>query len=240
MWRLVPTLELPGNMQMAIDTWLFRQHLAGNHPPTLRFYTWASPTISLGYHQKTYPQFWETLNWKGQKLDLVHRPTGGRAVLHQGDLTYAAIASGLSEKRIIAYKQICEFLIVGWRNLGLELNYGQAGRGYIRNPNCFATATSADLVTNQGFKFIGSAQLRQGKTILQHGSMRISPNLELFQRVFPQDLDIQNYQESCPNIDRNLHTIIEKLIVAASECLDMQLQIQPFTPQEWQDIYTFL
>ena len=54
-WRLIPLIEASGHAQMAIDKWLFEQHVAGNHPPALRFYTWASPAISLGYHQKKYP-----------------------------------------------------------------------------------------------------------------------------------------------------------------------------------------
>ena len=145
---------------------------------------WSSPTISLGYHQKKYPLHWENLTWKGQKLDLVRRPTGGRAVLHQGDLTYAVITSDVPGSRIEAYKKICTFLIQGWQKLGLDLHYGTAGRGYIHNPNCFGTATSADLVLPDRTKFIGSAQLRKGNVILQHGSMRLKPEPELFTQVF--------------------------------------------------------
>ncbi|HEY9649888.1 MAG TPA: lipoate--protein ligase family protein, partial [Coleofasciculaceae cyanobacterium] len=79
---------------MAIDQWLLEQHRIGNHPPVVRFYTWASPTISLGYHQRRWPVFWQQLTWQGIPLDLVRRPTGGRAVLHQGDLTYMVVTSG--------------------------------------------------------------------------------------------------------------------------------------------------
>ena len=146
MWRLIPLLEAPGNVQMAIDRWLLEQHQQKNHPPTLRFYTWSPPAISLGYHQRQYPEYWEYLTWQGEKLDLVRRPSGGRAVLHQGDLTYAVVTSGLTGSRLQMYEKICEFLIQGWRSLGVELHYGTEGRGYIHNPNCFATATSADLV----------------------------------------------------------------------------------------------
>ena len=67
---------------MAIDRWLLQQHRAGKMPSTLRFYTWSPAAISLGYHQRDYPSFWEQLTWKGQPLDMVRRPTGGRAVLH--------------------------------------------------------------------------------------------------------------------------------------------------------------
>ncbi|BAZ07109.1 lipoate--protein ligase family protein [Calothrix sp. NIES-3974] len=237
-WRLIPPLQLNGELQMAIDTWLFQQHIAGNHPPTLRFYTWSSPTISLGYHQKTYPPQWENLQWQGQKINLVRRPTGGRAVLHQGDLTYAVITSGLSSKRIEAYQQICKFLILGWQKFGIKLHYGQAGRGYIHNPNCFGTATGADLVTENGYKFIGSAQLRQGQNILQHGSMRINQSFELYQQVFhPQARElIINHSINPVSIDQDLPTIIDTLQTTAAEYFQIKLEIQPFTPQEWQEI----
>ncbi|MCU0527421.1 MAG: lipoate--protein ligase family protein [Elainella sp. Prado103] len=183
-WRLIPCLTASGAEQMAIDTWLLEQHRLGLHPPTLRFYQWQPIAISLGYHQKQYPPAWRQLRWQGQPIDLVRRPSGGRAVLHQGDLTYAVIGSGWIGTRHQVYEQICQFLIAGWRSLGVELHFGAAGRGYIHNPNCFGTATAADLVTAKGMKFIGSAQLRRGPAILQHGSMRLNADLALFQQVF--------------------------------------------------------
>ena len=183
-WRLIPILAASGSVQMAIDRWLLVQHESGKCLPTLRFYTWSPPAISLGYHQRQYPEFWQNLIWKGQKLDLVRRPTGGRAVLHQGDLTYSVVTSGIRGNTIEIYTKICEFLIQGWRSLGIELYYGQAGRGYIHNPNCFGTATGADLVLADGSKLIGSAQLRKGGAVLQHGSIRLNPDVDLFIKVF--------------------------------------------------------
>ena len=169
---------------MATDQAIFQSVVAGECLPTLRFYTWETATISLGYHQRQYPQHWDTLVWNDRVLDRVHRPTGGRAVLHQGDLTYALIAPGFESNRLAAYQQICEFLIQGWRSLGIDLHYGTAGRGYIHNPNCFGTATGADLVLSNGSKFIGSAQKRSGDVILQHGSICLNPDSMLWQQVF--------------------------------------------------------
>ena len=85
-WRLIPLLSASGRVQMAIDKWLLEKHLAGKNPPTLRFYTWVPAAISLGYHQQRWPDFWQQLSWEGKPLELVRRPSGGRAVLHQGDL----------------------------------------------------------------------------------------------------------------------------------------------------------
>jgi len=231
-WRLIPLINAPGNLQMAIDRWLLEQHECGKHPPTLRFYTWSPIAISLGYHQHRYPQEWQQLTWKGQKLDLVRRPTGGRAVLHQGDLTYAAIASGLPHSRTQAYIKICEFLVQGWRSLGIDLHYGQAGRGYIHNPNCFGTATGADLVTTDGYKFIGSAQLRRGDFILQHGSMVLHPDPSLFSRVFGTESD-RNIQ--LPK-HLSINNIITALVTAAQDCFSMNLQVQPLSQEEWEEL----
>jgi lipoate---protein ligase len=228
-WRLIPLLEASGSVQMAIDRWLLQQHQSGNHPPTLRFYTWSPPAISLGYHQRQYPEAWQNLTWKGQKIDLVRRPTGGRAVLHQGDLTYAVVTSGLVGNPLQAYQTICEFLIAGWRALGVELEYGTAGRGYIHNPNCFGTATGADLILSDGIKLIGSAQLRRGGAILQHGSMRLQPDAELFAQVFgAESLTVQ--------LSLGVDKIMAALITAAQDCFDMQIGVQPLSPSEWDGI----
>jgi lipoate-protein ligase A len=230
-WRLIPLLAGAGNLQMAIDYWLLTQHQLGKHPPTLRFYTWSPPAISLGYHQKQYPQHWHNIFWQGEKLDLVRRPSGGRAVLHQGDLTYSVITSGMGGSRLEAYTKICEFLIQGWRSLGVELDYGIAGRGYIHNSNCFGTATGADLVLANGQKLIGSAQLKKEKAILQHGSMQLNPNIELFQQVF-------GFESFTPPLlpDLDTENIINALISAASYCFNMRVEVQPLSPGEWEEI----
>ncbi|ARV59879.1 biotin--protein ligase [Nostocales cyanobacterium HT-58-2] len=231
-WRLIPLLEASGGVQMAIDRWLLEQHHSGKHPPTLRFYTWSPPAISLGYHQHKYPEHWQNLVWQGQKVDLVRRPTGGRAVLHQGDLTYAVVTSGLSGTRVQMYQKICEFLIQGWRSLGVELHYGSAGRGYIHNPNCFGTATGADLVLSDETKLIGSAQLRRGATILQHGSIRLQPDAKLFTQVFGTDF------LTPVKLPQNLDTkkMIAAFIVAAEDCFGMRLEVQPLSESEWEAI----
>lgn len=235
-WRLIPYFAAAGKIQMAVDRWLLEQHELGKHPPTLRFYTWSPPAISLGYHQKKYPEFWENLTTNltgdGDKLDLVRRPSGGRAVLHQGDLTYAVITSEIPGSRLQAYTKICEFLIAGWRSLGVELSYGQAGRGYIHNPNCFATATGADLILADGSKLIGSAQLRRGKTILQHGSIILHPDADLFKQVFGKDTFTP------VKLPENIHRekIIDALITAACDSFNMRVEIQPLSEIEWKNI----
>jgi lipoate---protein ligase len=234
-WRLIPLMEESGKMQMAIDAWLLKQHQQG-HPPILRFYTWHPATISLGYHHQNYPVSWEELSWQGKPLDIVRRPTGGRAVLHQGDLTYAVITSTLPGKRLEVYQQICQFLIVGWRSLGVELDYGMATKEYAQNHNCFATSTTADLITPTGAKAIGSAQLRRKKTILQHGSMRLNSDRELFEKIFARSAG-DNLLDLVPQSDRpSIAKIIEVLTEAAIACFKIDLRQEPLSNAELQDI----
>lgn len=217
---------------MAIDRWLLQAHRTGAQPPSLRFYTWEPAAISLGYHQKHYPSHWQALAAAGS-LDLVRRPSGGRAVLHQGDLTYAVITSGLPPSRRLAYERICEFLIAGWRSLGFSLQYGRVGRGYARQENCFALATGADLVTATGKKLIGSAQLRQGGVILQHGAMCLAPDPKLYAQVFGVPL------APLTTVERSLPpqaAIVTALCRAAQDCWGIELVEQPLTASEWLEV----
>ncbi|PZV04290.1 MAG: biotin--protein ligase [Leptolyngbya sp.] len=237
-WRLIPPFSASGAVHMALDAWLLEQHIQGNHPPTLRFYTWEPAAISLGYHQRHYPDHWNTLIWQGRSLDIVQRPTGGRAVLHQGDLTYAVITSGLSGSRMESYRQICEFLIQGWRSLGVELQYGEAGRGYIHNPNCFGTATAADLIVSNGYKLIGSAQKRCANAILQHGSIRLHPDLTIFQQVFQSE----SIEPIAPNFvleKTSVKPVIAALIESAQACFNSEFQLEPLSDLEWNLLQKF-
>ena len=216
---------------MAIDNWLLTQHQLGNHPPALRFYTWTPSAISLGYHQRDYPQFWQQL-----PLDIVRRPTGGKAVLHQGDLTYAVITSAAAGKRGEVYRDICQFLIEGWRSLGVTLSYGTATKEYADYHNCFATATGADLIAENGKKAIGSAQLRRRNAILQHGSMNLQNNQDLFIKIFNEPPP-QNLLTIIPSSEnKTIAKIAEALTEAAKDWFKINIVLQPLSEAEWQDI----
>jgi lipoate---protein ligase len=241
-WRYLPLLDAHGPLQMAIDHWLLEQHRQGQLPPTLRFYTWSPAAISLGHHQRRWPADWHDLVWQGNSVEVVRRPTGGRAVLHQGDLTYAVITSGLSGQRQQTYAYLCEFLRLGWRSLGWQLNYGQSQRGYIHQPNCFATATAADLVLSNGYKLIGSAQVWRQGAVLQHGSIRLQPDPNLFAQMFnpsPVGTDISPSAQQLAAEEMplpNQSGLIAALKQAAREWFHIELIPQPLSEQEWQQV----
>lgn len=236
-WRLIPPLEATGAVQMAIDEWLLDQHQHHGHLPALRFYTWQPAAISLGASQRRQvPEHWLNLGWRGQPVDLVQRPTGGRGVLHQGDLTYALVTSQIAGSRDQAYRFLCQFLIEGWAELGVSLSFGNPSRDYSRSHNCFALATSADLVDAQGHKVIGSAQLRRGAHLLQHGSMGLTTDTELWQEVFQTSAPPETQAQLAIQQGVTISQIIESLTQAAATCFDCQLIAQPLTQQEWAEI----
>jgi lipoate---protein ligase len=235
-WRFIPPIKASGAMQMAIDRYLLEKHLQGEYPPVLRFYTWCPGAISLGYHQKDYPQAWHNLTWQGEPLEIVRRPTGGRAVLHQGDLTYMVVTSTLPGKRLKVYKQICQFLLDGWRSLGVNLDYGHSTKEYIQNHNCFATATGADLITAGGDKVIGSAQLRRRKAVLQHGSMILNTDKSLFEQVFGRPVEHNLFELIPQKCNRHKAKIIKSLTQAAIATFKIDLVEQSLSTAECQDI----
>lgn len=230
---------------MAIDAWLLDQHQHHGHPPTLRFYTWSPAAISLGVSQRhKIPEHWRGLWWQDQLVDLVQRPTGGRGVLHQGDLTYALVSSSVAGTRDQVYRFLCQFLIKGWRDLGVDLDFGQPSRNYGRSRsvpfrelhNCFALATSADLVDAWGHKVIGSAQLRRGSYLLQHGSMGLEPNAELWQRVFQTPAPPPSQAQMAVRQGLSTDRVIASLTEAAQNCFNCRLISQPISPAEWREI----
>ncbi len=235
-WRFIPPIEALGSRQMTIDRWLFAQHENGLTPPVLRFYTWSKPTISLGYLQKQYPDHWDNLIWKKEPLDRVIRPTGGRAVLHQGDLTYMVVMSLDNRQTLAIYQDICTFLIQGWKILGIPLQYGTAKRGYIHNSSCFNTATIADLITAEGSKLMGSAQRRGKRSILQHGSMVLSTDKALFEMIFNQVAPWNLTLMEQLSTDYSREDIIRILSKAAEQHFKIELKTEPLSEEEWKAI----
>jgi lipoate-protein ligase A len=125
---------------MALDALLLSQRR-----PALRLYRWGGrPTLSLGLHQRPIESHWLALAQAG-RLDLVRRPSGGRAVLHGGDLSYALVWPDAPGCRRQAYLEACAWLQLAFGRMGLPLRFGhQPARR--QQPSCFATSTAADLV----------------------------------------------------------------------------------------------
>ncbi|QVL51881.1 MAG: lipoate--protein ligase family protein [Cyanobium sp. M30B3] len=175
--RLLPSCRLGGAWQMAIDHWLLAQE-----GPALRLYHWQRPTLSLGLHQRRIPDHWKTLAAAG-RVELVRRPSGGQAVLHGGDLTYALVWPQPPGDRQQAYRQACLWLQRAFEQLGQPLAFGSAPAS-LAGSNCFASSTAADLVHADGTKRIGSAQFWRAGRLLQHGSIQLAVDRQLWRDLF--------------------------------------------------------
>ena len=231
-WRWIPPLIADGVTQMALDRWMLQRLVAGAGP-MLRLYRWSRPTLSLGLHQQTLPPHWLTLAEAGV-LDLVRRPSGGRAVLHAGDLTYALVCRPGTSQRTLAYEQACRWLVEAFAELGEPLQFGQAAPAQAhQRRSCFASATAADLVDARGAKRIGSAQLWRGAALLQHGSVLLAPDRPLWCRVFCEPPpELTSLAATPEQLDQTLR---------AAACLHLCAGAavnQPLTPEEWQEVET--
>jgi lipoate-protein ligase A len=184
LWRFLDHGPAPARWNMAVDAVLRRSHAEAGGSPTLRFYQWSQPTLSLGAGQKLpEPLSLERLHSLG--LAVVRRPTGGRAVLHDGDLTYSVVAGareGFPVSVTAVYRRLCRALQAGLARLGLQTSLGGPQTGTFSKFNCFARLGSGDL-TWQGKKFVGSAQAWQGGTFLQHGAILLTSQAAAWQQL---------------------------------------------------------
>ncbi len=190
------TNNLPGYDQMAID--LNSLDLTISNPEiifTLRFYYWTGDWLSIGYHQKEFPLHWAKL-LSDREINIVRRPSGGGAVLHSGGITYA-LTFKKTYYNFLSYKMINRWLIKSFSELGINLHNGNLRKSPITS-NCFGTSLVSDLVDQDGFKRIGSAQYRKKDAFLQHGEIQTNPPKDLWFKLFEEEappkvnLDITN------------------------------------------------
>lgn len=171
---------------MAADEAMLINFLDNKIPPTLRFYSWDVPTLSLGYFQKTAHIDFETLRKKGGAA--VRRPTGGRAVLHWQEVTFSLVAKTKKQGLWEVFKSIHQGLEIGLNSLGipaavLPTGINEEGRdSHAKTPACFAAHTKYELTLN-GKKIVGSAQKIIRDCVLVHGSLPIMPNFDFLYQV---------------------------------------------------------
>ena len=179
------TNNLPGFDQMALDLNSLNQTISNPEIIlTLRFYYWTGDWLSIGYHQKEIPRHWEKLLKNGE-INIVRRPSGGGAVLHSGGITYA-LTFKKNYYKILSYEMVNNWLIKSFKELGLNLQYGNLQKSTITS-NCFGTSLISDLVDQDGFKRIGSAQFRKKGAFLQHGEIQTNPSSDLWFKLFKEE-----------------------------------------------------
>jgi len=172
-FRLILHPPMEGGRNMAIDEALLLKASEGDVAPVLRLYGFSPPTLSLGRFQRLEGMI-DRGKIERNRITLVRRPTGGQAVLHDQELTYAVILSRAHmepfSKRVI-YRFISSLLLEGLRalNIGGAMNRKRIGSPY--NPDCFRTPAEYEITGRDGNKLIGSAQILTRSASLQHGSI---------------------------------------------------------------------
>jgi lipoate-protein ligase A len=195
-FRLLVTEPLDGALNMALDEALLLGRLAGAAPPTLRFFAWRPPTISLGYGQPLDARI-DMAAASALGLGLVRRPTGGSAILHEGpelELTYSVVAragdfEGAADL-LETYRWIGAALAAGINRIGapVEMVPVQPSDPTAMPAFCFARTGSYELEIG-GLKVVGSAQRRQGTGFLQHGAVMLGAAPDRLRAVFPTERD---------------------------------------------------
>ncbi len=159
---------------MAVDEAIAEATVAGQVLPTLRFYAWQPPCLSLGRNQPHAEA--DAARCAARGYDVVRRPSGGRAILHSDELTYS-VAGPADEPRLRGgvlevYHRLSAGLLDGLRRLEIEAQETPAENRAAADGSaaCF-DVPSAHEITAGGRKLVGSAQCRRGGWVLQHGSL---------------------------------------------------------------------
>lgn len=236
--RLLNTGSSTGQMNMAVDSAILTGVREGTSPATIRFFRWASPTLSIGYAQEPEKDFRLDLLEKNG-IDLVRRPTGGGAILHERDLCYS-VAASLSDPRFPStlrgsYGMIGEAVILFLNTLGID---AQWGGGKVRGwrPSgaaCFDSASPFEILT-KGRKIVGSAQRRTSGAFLQQGSIMLDgepETIRAFVRSGPSEISRENRQRRFPK--RSTATLPVDLL---KECFEKTFGVEcvpgSLTPRE--------
>src|SRR6266702_4428117 len=181
-WRLLLDKPASGAWNMAVDEVLLDGVATGTAPPTLRFYEWTPPCLSLGYFQP-----FDVVDIDGCRalgVEVVRLPTGGRAILHDRELTYSialpASVLGQDGGVLPSYYRLSLALQDGLRRLGVPATLApeSAGSSAAHGPVCFDRPSAHEILLH-GRKLVGSAQMRRGGGLLQHGSIRVETGYEM-------------------------------------------------------------
>ena len=178
-WRLLETRLADGATNMAIDEAILWAVAEGKSRPTLRFYGWQPPCLSIGYSQSMEGEV-DADKCREAGVDFVRRATGGRSILHADELTYSVVAPQ-AEPRVAggvieSYRRLSAGLVAGLRSLGLAVAQVETADDKGKSAACFDAPSSYE-ITVGGKKLVGSAQVRKKRVVLQHGSLPLEGDI---------------------------------------------------------------
>jgi len=247
-WRYLSFNQYDAFENMAIDEAILRVNQQKEMPPTLRFYGWKSPSVSLGYFQNAGDEV-NVEFCHDMGIHVVRRPTGGKAVLHEKDLTYSVVAredNPLFPRGLLGtYRVISGCIATGLAKLGIKADLLKEGRstGALElEALCFSIPSQYELLVN-GKKICGSAQMRSKGVFLQHGSilMEFDP-AQTYSVIAKSDVDITRQKEKLKkqvtsvhetaNIKTDYTSLCQILASSFEEFLGIRLVEGKLTPEE--------
>ena len=205
--KIIPYETRTGKENMQIDSDLLEFAIKNElKEPIFRLYGWEPACVSLGRNQKDDFLDYELL--KSKNIDVVRRLTGGRALLHDNEITYSFICpeSFLQNGSHIvsSYKEISQILIDKFKKLGIDLDFGTSKPIKTGFDYCMLISTGADLCYKEK-KLIGSAQCRSHGYILQHGSILYDYDKNLLEEIFKEKVstdEITSIKEINPKLSK--------------------------------------
>lgn len=253
-WRLLNTGCRSGFENMAVDEAIMELNSRGQAPPTLRFYGWDPPALTLGYFQDPG----ETVDLEACRrlgIDVVRRPTGGRAVLHRREVTYSivareenpAVTGTVSE----SYQRLSRGLILGLSRLGAEVRLSGGGENASGGPACFDSPARYELVAG-GRKLAGSAQGRRNGVVLQHGALPLENDavtlftLLKFPTAAEREDQLRRYNRRATSLEEVLGRpvspgeVIPALARGFAEALGIELEPGELTEEEEREVKRIL
>jgi lipoate-protein ligase A len=225
-WRFIPYKKLNAFENMAIDEAIFRENQLIDAAPTLRFYSWSPPSISLGYFQEASKEV-DVEECRRYHIDIVRRPTGGKAVLHEHDLTYAVVAkenNPLFPPDILGtYRVISGCIADALLELGIKTEMADDGRisqDELLKASCFSSPSRYELLVNKR-KICGSAQVRSRGVFLQHGSILLDFDpvktcAVLLSRTGDRERHAKQLRESVTSIYEHTGSIVNVALICGA------------------------
>ena len=225
-WRLLLSPLADGATNMAVDEAILLAVAEGTAPPTLRFFGWEPPCLSLGYAQPAADVDLDRLRARG--WDLVRRPTGGRAILHTDELTYSVVAP-MTDPRVAggvieSYRRLSAGLMRGLEILGLTVRADKSDKIQISNskiqtpnhpitpslnPVCFEVPSNYEITVGDK-KLLGSAQVRKRGVVLQHGTLPLTGDVARICEGLRFDSEAER-QRVAARVHRRATTVLEVL-----------------------------
>ncbi|MDY7046300.1 MAG: lipoate--protein ligase family protein [Bacillota bacterium] len=249
-WGFLENVPHDASINMALDEALLHWHYEGKIPPTLRFYRWMKPTLSIGHFQKVDGKI-DLEGVKKHQCQFVRRMTGGSAVLHDDELTYSIVISEdhpmIASSIRQAYYDLSKGILKGYQNLGIEATYAESFSKE-RSSICFERPAFYEMVAD-GKKLSGNAQTRKKGVLLQHGSIPITMNIDLLFDLFlfPSDKlkerKKQGFWKKATTINQltnqahSYETIKPAFMEGFSKGLNIKLEPFSLTKSQWDEVY---